>query len=90
MKKCLHVVFKGEVQGIGFRYMARQLAVKYNVGGWVYNAPEGNVEVEVEGEFWQVNEFLTDLKERFREEIEDVESKESEYTDKYKEFQIRF
>jgi len=88
--KCLHVIFRGEVQGVGFRYTARQVAKKYDVKGWVYNTPEGNVEVEVEGEFGRVNEFLTELKEQFREEIEDVESKELEYTDKYKEFQIRF
>jgi acylphosphatase len=90
MNKFFHVIFRGEVQGVGFRYTARQMAAKYGVVGWVYNAPDGAVEVEIEGEFGQVNEFLTELKEQFREEIEDVESKEMEYTGKYKEFQIKF
>ena len=90
MKKCFHVIYKGNVQGVGFRYTARQIAGKYDVKGWVYNAPEGTVEVEVEGEFGQVNEFLTDLKERFHGEIEDVESKENNCFFNYTEFKIRF
>lgn len=51
---------EGIVQGVGFRPFIHNLALKYNLKGWVLNSPEG-VLIEVEGE--QVSHFLRDLKE---------------------------
>jgi acylphosphatase len=90
MKKCIHVIFKGDVQGVGFRFTARQIADKYNVAGWVYNSPDGSVEIEVEGELNPVNDFLIELKSEFHEGIESFESKEINYTGQHKDFKIRF
>jgi acylphosphatase len=39
----------GEVQGVGYRYFARQAAKALGVRGWVRNLPEGNVEVQAAG-----------------------------------------
>ena len=50
MKKRVHILVKGIVQGVGFRHAtiiaARQLAL----AGWVKNLPDGAVEIIAEGE----------------------------------------
>jgi acylphosphatase len=45
----LHVVVRGRVQGVGFRYFAQEAARSLDVAGWVRNAADGSVEVEAEG-----------------------------------------
>lgn len=38
-------VFSGRVQGVGFRDAAKQVALSYEVCGWVKNLPDGTVEL---------------------------------------------
>lgn len=45
----VRVVISGLVQGVGFRYYARQQAERLGVAGWVRNRPDGSVEAELEG-----------------------------------------
>ena len=45
----LHVLIKGRVQGVGFRYSCYAQARRLGLGGWVRNTPEGDVEVWMEG-----------------------------------------
>ena len=42
-------VVVGQVQGVGFRYYARQAATALRVRGWVRNLPDGRVVVLVAG-----------------------------------------
>jgi acylphosphatase len=46
----LHVVVRGHVQGVGFRWFVRQRARELGVRGWVRNRSDGCVEVHAEGE----------------------------------------
>ncbi len=39
----------GVVQGVGFRWSARERAVELGLTGWVGNLPNGQVRAEVEG-----------------------------------------
>ncbi len=48
----------GRVQGVGFRYSARSMAGLYGVKGFIRNLPNGDVYLEVEGEFNQVEDFI--------------------------------
>ena len=34
------VIFRGRVQGVGFRYTARRIAARYDVTGFVRNLPD--------------------------------------------------
>jgi len=43
------VHYIGTVQGVGFRYTARSIAKHHLVAGWVYNLPDGSVEMLIEG-----------------------------------------
>src|SRR5207245_6186322 len=45
-----HVYYSGQVQGVGFRYTAQQLAAGFAVSGFVRNLPNGDVELVAEGD----------------------------------------
>lgn len=42
---CLHAIFAGRVQGVGFRYRTSRIARKYPISGFVKNLPDGTVEL---------------------------------------------
>ena len=42
-------VVVGSVQGVGFRYAAREAAEDCGVAGWVRNLPDGTVEIVAQG-----------------------------------------
>jgi acylphosphatase len=52
------IFYKGRVQGVGFRYSVKQIAMGYDVAGWIRNLPDGRVELQVKGETDEVNDFL--------------------------------
>jgi acylphosphatase len=47
----------GRVQGVGFRWWARQTALDLDVRGTVRNEPDGSVRVEAAGEDDQLDRF---------------------------------
>ena len=53
-----HVKVVGRVQGIGYRRWAQQQAEKLGLSGWVRNSSDGSVELMIQGELNQVNQFL--------------------------------
>ena len=44
-----HLLIKGRVQGVGFRYFIQNVAVRAGVVGYVMNLPDGCVEVFIQG-----------------------------------------
>lgn len=55
----LHLYIHGRVQGVNFRYYARQRAQSLGLAGWVRNCPDGTVEAVVEGREDAVEQFLS-------------------------------
>lgn len=55
------VIFRGRVQGVGFRYAVKNLARSFDVCGWVCNLPDGTVELQVAGEPGEVNGFIREI-----------------------------
>ena len=50
LKKSLHLVIHGRVQGVFFRDSMRREAQNLAVAGWVCNRSDGTVEAAVQGE----------------------------------------
>jgi acylphosphatase len=67
-----HVLYRGHVQGVGFRYTAQGLAARYPVAGYVRNLPDGTVELVAEGEPGPVDEYLAAVARRMGEYITDT------------------
>ncbi len=59
----LHVFYAGRVQGVGFRYAAKQTAVGYEVTGTVRNLPDGRVELVAEGDQTELEAFQEGIRE---------------------------
>ncbi|MGH9675651.1 MAG: acylphosphatase [Candidatus Acidiferrum sp.] len=55
---CKRVIYSGRVQGVGFRYVSRQLAERHGVNGFVRNLIDGRVELLAEGDAATVDAFL--------------------------------
>lgn len=57
----LHVEVEGRVQGVGFRWFARQCAKRKGISGWVMNKPGGTVEIAAKGGEAELVRFRRDL-----------------------------
>ena len=45
-----HLIFYGSVQGVGFRWRARNAAEHFSCTGWAKNEWDGSVSMEIQGE----------------------------------------
>jgi acylphosphatase len=57
-----HIIVRGMVQGVGFRWFTAREAQKLGLAGFVRNLAEGSVEVEAEGERGAVEGLIALLK----------------------------
>lgn len=58
MTKRLNLNVKGQVQGVGYRYFIQKEAQKLGFTGYVRNSKDGGVEVVVEGEEKDLQNFI--------------------------------
>jgi acylphosphatase len=58
----LHVVVRGRVQGVGFRWFVRETARALGAAGWVRNRTDGTVEVAAEVDEGRAEQFLDALR----------------------------
>jgi len=66
-------LFKGRVQGVGFRYTLQDYSQKYKLSGWVRNLPDGcSVEAEVQGSQKNIQAMVADVKVYFGQNIRDI------------------
>jgi acylphosphatase len=67
-------LISGRVQGVGFRWFAREAAEREGVHGWVRNLPDGRVEAQAEGDADALERFERALRSGPRgSRIDDVE-----------------
>ncbi|MDP7029397.1 MAG: acylphosphatase [Phycisphaerales bacterium] len=55
------IIFRGQVQGVGFRWTTARVAAGFAVRGWVRNEPDGSVRCEVAGSADEVEAFLAEV-----------------------------
>ena len=84
----VRVLYSGKVQGVGFRYQTLQVAREFMVTGEVKNLTDGRVFLCAEGQEQEVVAFRTELEERMRNFIKDIEVESRQRAPSYKTFQI--
>lgn len=62
IKRRMHAIFCGRVQGVGFRYTVCHLAGSFDVTGYVRNLRDGNVELIAEGNEQVLVDFLRSIR----------------------------
>ncbi len=86
-----HVVhYSGRVQGVGFRYCARQTAEGFAVSGFVLNLSDGRVRLVAEGQSTELNAFLAELSARMGRNIRHAQQQIEAPTGEFSTFEIRF
>lgn len=89
-KKRLYLKIFGQVQGVGLRYHASEVAKNLGLAGWMKNVSDGTVEGEIEGEEKSLEEFLEWAKKGPRwARVEKVEARWEEFKDEFPNFKIR-
>ncbi len=83
------VYFSGRVQGVGFRYNTSTIARRYDVTGFVRNLTDGRVELVVEGDRQELDEFLREVRERFFGNIRDERLDRQAASGEFEGFEIR-
>ena len=73
-----HIVFYGSVQGVGFRYRARQAAGLVGCTGWVRNEWDGSVSMEIQGTEEDIDQVILSIESGRYVHIENLEVKELE------------
>lgn len=81
--------YSGRVQGVGFRYTAQNIALQYNVHGYVRNLPDGRVELVMEGSESEMDQVVGRLKERMGGFIKEAKSQTAPTTGEFAQFTIR-
>ncbi|MBN1596962.1 MAG: acylphosphatase [Bacteroidales bacterium] len=81
-KKHKNIIVKGRVQGVGFRFSARNMAISLGIKGYVRNLYDGNVLIEAEGSEIQLKHFLEwCYKGPGYASVEDIEISDGEFKD---------
>lgn len=81
--------YHGRVQGVGFRYTAKQLARSHDVRGFVQNLSNGQVLLTVEGSESSLERFLAAIADRMAGFITNVDVVRSQATGEFDGFNIR-
>jgi acylphosphatase len=84
------VHYSGRVQGVGFRYSARQTAERFAVTGFVRNLSDGRVHLVTEGAAAELTAFLDELAAQMGRNIRHADARTEPATGEFSRFEIRF
>lgn len=85
-----HIIFKGRVQGVGFRFTAHRIARGCQLTGYVRNLADGTVEMFAQGYTEDLDSCIEDIKEYFGDYIRETKINEIPIDTRYKDFKITF
>jgi len=84
-------IVSGRVQGVGYRYFARQTAQALGVRGWIRNLPDGSCEVQAAGSGELLQRFQDELRRGPRgARVEDIAEESLVQVPDWQSFQIVF
>lgn len=87
--KRVRALYRGHVQGVGFRYMVQSLAAQFDITGFVRNLANGRVEMIAEGTEAELKKMTEAVqKSHLQDHIQDVDYVWSEALDEFESFEI--
>jgi acylphosphatase len=81
--------FSGRVQGVGFRYTVKNIAMQYNVAGYVRNLSDGRVEIVMEGPDGDMEQLIDEVSRKMNGYIHDINKTVHPATGEFDHFYIR-
>jgi acylphosphatase len=84
-----HIHYAGRVQGVGFRYTVKNIAMRFNVSGYVRNLTDGRVELILEGPADEIEQLSQAVQEKMSGYIRGVETESPPATGEFSHFHIR-
>lgn len=84
-----HCIFSGRVQGVGFRYTVQNLALQYDVTGYVHNLDDGRAELVMEGPEEEMAALVEDIQHKMNAYIHKVDIETAQATGQFSRFCIR-
>ena len=84
------VIFKGRVQGVGFRYTAHRAACRYDLTGYVRNLPDGSVEALMQGTQANVQACLDSIQNTFGAYLREINTTNQPVNPQYHDFRITY
>ena len=85
-----NVIFKGRVQGVGFRYTTHRAASRYDLTGYVRNLPDGSVEALLQGTEPNIQACLNDLQDTFGGYLRDINTTNKPVNPRFHDFRITY
>ncbi len=86
----LGIIYRGRVQGVGFRVTALGVARGHAVSGWVRNEPDGSVRLEVQGKEGEIEALRAGVRLALGGGIEDEQAMEIPVVPGEQGFEIRY
>jgi acylphosphatase len=86
---CRRVIYRGRVQGVGFRYTVASLARRRPVKGYVRNLRDGSVELVVVATEKAFQEFQQEIQQAFLGYIAEATIEEFEPGEDFEGFSLR-
>ncbi|MBK94297.1 MAG: acylphosphatase [Planctomycetaceae bacterium] len=84
------VIYRGRVQGVGFRWTTNHIAKNFDVNGTVENRTDGTVYLVVEGQLEEVDAFMLAIKGRMKNNIKDVSVTDSTSSGNFGDFRVNY
>ena len=86
----VQVIFKGHVQGVGFRYTTGRIARQYDLNGYVKNLPNASVEAMFQGTETNIQACINEIQDAFNGYIRETKSTDKPVNPQYHDFRIAF
>ncbi|HWB53581.1 MAG TPA: acylphosphatase [Tepidisphaeraceae bacterium] len=83
------VHYAGRVQGVGFRCSVQNIALQYNIAGYVRNLPDGRVELLMEGVDSDLDKIAQRVAEKMAGFIQGTTIQTAPATGEFEQFTIR-
>ena len=87
-KERREVLYSGRVQGVGFRWTAREVAQSFAVTGFVKNLEDGRVQLVAEGRSQELDRLLAAMAERMSGYIRQAAVTTGPATGEFRTFEI--